>query len=61
MSRRFNRLSSVTGSLILLIAGSGTANAGLLGSLLGGFAILFLAMVMDRIVQGAFRREDQKD
>ena len=28
--------------------------------LLGGFAILFLAMVMDRIVQGAFRREDQK-
>ena len=29
--------------------------------LLGGFAILFLAMVMDRIVQGAFRREDQKD
>lgn len=35
MSRRFNRLSSVTGSLILLIAGSGTANAGLLGSLLG--------------------------
>ena len=36
MSRRFNRLSSVTGSLILLIAGSGTANAGLLGSLLGG-------------------------
>lgn len=29
--------------------------------LLGGFAILFLAMVMDRIVQGAFRRGDQKD
>ncbi|MEI4196310.1 ABC transporter permease [Roseovarius sp. E0-M6] len=29
--------------------------------LLAGFAILFLAMVMDRIVQGAFRREDQKD
>lgn len=29
--------------------------------LLGGFAILFLAMVMDRIVQGAFRREDQKN
>ncbi|MCL4160479.1 UNVERIFIED_CONTAM: hypothetical protein GTU68_011177 [Idotea baltica] len=29
--------------------------------LLGGFAILFLAMVMDRIVQGAFRRQDQKD
>ncbi|MEW2916163.1 ABC transporter permease subunit [Ruegeria sp. ANG10] len=28
--------------------------------LLGGFAILFLAMVMDRIVQGAFRREDEK-
>jgi len=28
--------------------------------LLGGFAILFVAMVMDRIVQGAFRREDQK-
>ena len=28
--------------------------------LLGGFAILFLAMVMDRIVQGAFRRADQK-
>ncbi len=27
--------------------------------LLGGFAILFLAMVMDRIVQGAFRRERQ--
>lgn len=27
--------------------------------LLGGFAILFLAMVMDRIVQGAFRREDK--
>lgn len=26
--------------------------------LLGGFAILFLAMVMDRIVQGAFRRND---
>lgn len=26
--------------------------------LLGGFAILFLAMVMDRIVQGAFRRSD---
>ncbi|MEM9782446.1 MAG: ABC transporter permease subunit [Pseudomonadota bacterium] len=25
--------------------------------LLGGFAILFVAMVMDRIVQGAFRRE----
>lgn len=28
--------------------------------LLGGFAILFLAMVMDRIVQGAFKRADQK-
>lgn len=27
--------------------------------LLGGFAILFLAMVMDRIVQGAFRRKNQ--
>lgn len=29
--------------------------------LLGGFAILFLAMVMDRIVQGAFRRDGNKD
>lgn len=29
--------------------------------LLGGFAILFCAMVIDRIVQGAFRREDEKD
>jgi glycine betaine/proline transport system permease protein len=29
--------------------------------LLGGFAILLCAMVIDRIVQGAFRREDQKD
>ncbi|MEM9853579.1 MAG: ABC transporter permease subunit [Pseudomonadota bacterium] len=29
--------------------------------LLGGFAILFVAMVIDRIVQGAFRRADQKD
>jgi glycine betaine/proline transport system permease protein len=28
--------------------------------LLGGFAILFCAMVIDRIVQGAFRRSDQK-
>lgn len=28
--------------------------------LLGGFAILFVAMVLDRIVQGAFRREDEK-
>ena len=28
--------------------------------LLGGFAILFLAMVMDRIVQGAFKRADQR-
>ena len=28
--------------------------------LLGGFAILFVAMVIDRIVQGAFRREDEK-
>ena len=28
--------------------------------LLGGFAILFVAMVIDRIVQGAFRRKDQK-
>ena len=28
--------------------------------LLGGFAILFVAMVIDRIVQGAFRRADQK-
>ncbi len=28
--------------------------------LLAGFSILFLAMVMDRIVQGAFRRDDQK-
>lgn len=28
--------------------------------LLGGFAILFVAMVMDRIAQGAFRRDDQK-
>ncbi len=27
--------------------------------LLGGFAILFLAMVMDRIVQGAFHRSDK--
>ncbi len=27
--------------------------------LLGGFAILFVAMVIDRIVQGAFRRENQ--
>lgn len=26
--------------------------------LLGGFAILFVAMIMDRIVQGAFRRRD---
>lgn len=29
--------------------------------LLGGFAILFVAMVIDRIVQGAFRRADQKE
>jgi len=29
--------------------------------LLGGFAILFCAMVIDRIVQGAFRRKDQAD
>ncbi|MFQ6549440.1 ABC transporter permease [Aestuariibius sp. 2305UL40-4] len=28
--------------------------------LLGGFAILFVAMVIDRIVQGAFRRADQR-
>ncbi len=28
--------------------------------LLGGFAILFCAMVIDRIVQGAFRRSDQQ-
>lgn len=28
--------------------------------LLGGFAILFCAMVIDRIVQGAFRRKDQE-
>lgn len=28
--------------------------------LLGGLAILFVAMVMDRIIQGAFRRPDQK-
>jgi len=28
--------------------------------LLGGFAILFCAMVIDRIVQGAFRREDER-
>ena len=28
--------------------------------LLGGFAILFCAMVIDRVVQGAFRRADQK-
>jgi glycine betaine/proline transport system permease protein len=28
--------------------------------LLGGFAILFVAMVMDRIVQGAFRRADER-
>jgi glycine betaine/proline transport system permease protein len=28
--------------------------------LLGGFAILFVAMVIDRIVQGAFRRKDQE-
>ncbi len=28
--------------------------------LLGGFAILFCAMVIDRIVQGAFKRADQK-
>jgi glycine betaine/proline transport system permease protein len=28
--------------------------------LLSGFAILFLAMVIDRIVQGAFKRADQK-
>ena len=28
--------------------------------LLGGLAILFVAMVIDRIVQGAFRRADQK-
>ncbi len=28
--------------------------------LLGGFAILFCAMVIDRIVQGAFRRADQE-
>ena len=28
--------------------------------LLGGFAILFCAMVIDRIVQGAFRRKDQQ-
>ncbi|MBV6658278.1 MAG: ABC transporter permease subunit [Devosiaceae bacterium] len=29
--------------------------------LLGGFAILFVAMVIDRIVQGAFRRSDLKN
>ena len=29
--------------------------------LLGGFAILFVAMVIDRIVQGAFRRKDEKN
>ncbi len=29
--------------------------------LLGGFAILFVAMVIDRIVQGAFRRKDMKE
>lgn len=29
--------------------------------LLGGFAILFVAMVIDRIVQGAFRRKDQRE
>ena len=28
--------------------------------LLGGFAILFCAMVIDRVIQGAFRREDMK-
>jgi glycine betaine/proline transport system permease protein len=28
--------------------------------LLGGLAILFCAMVIDRIVQGAFKRADQK-
>ena len=28
--------------------------------ILGGFAILFLAMVMDRIVQGAFRSKDER-
>ncbi len=28
--------------------------------LLGGFAILFCAMVLDRIVQGGFRRKDQR-
>ncbi|MEM6741510.1 MAG: ABC transporter permease subunit [Pseudomonadota bacterium] len=28
--------------------------------LLGGFAILFVAMVIDRIVQGAFKRADQR-
>jgi glycine betaine/proline transport system permease protein len=28
--------------------------------LLGGFAILFVAMVIDRIVQGAFRRRDEQ-
>jgi glycine betaine/proline transport system permease protein len=29
--------------------------------ILGGFAILFVAMVIDRIVQGTFRRTDEKD
>jgi len=29
-------------------------------STFGGFAILFVAMVIDRIVQGAFRRKDQE-
>ena len=28
--------------------------------LLGGFAILFVAMVIDRMVQGVFRRADQR-
>ena len=29
--------------------------------LLAGFAILFLAMVIDRIVQGAFRQNEKND
>jgi len=29
--------------------------------ILGGLAILFVAMVIDRVVQGAFRRRDLKD
>ncbi|MEM6464669.1 MAG: hypothetical protein AAF724_22445 [Pseudomonadota bacterium] len=68
-TRRYRSLGIAGDAYLPLLIGGGGLGKVILEALqfaakgpglLGGFAILFVAMVIDRIVQGAFRRADQK-